>query len=152
MPDTREDILAQLVTVCAGVTGIVSAERNRTDVPLNARPAVTISGGAEQLRSQSPATRFGEKQLMELTPQITLLVRSDSGAEGGSLMSLFRNRLVAAILSDATLRAIVGTSGGCGIRYEGCNETEPTPESKEPRLDLQISFTYMLRLSDIAAA
>lgn len=151
MADIREQILARLVTVCTGVTGIVTAERNRTDVPLNARPAVTINGGAEQLLSRAPTTRFGEKQLMELTPQILLLVRSDTGSEGGSLMSLFRGRLVAAILADAILRTLVGTSGGCGIRYEGCNETEPTPESKEPRLEIQIVFTYMLRLSDIAA-
>lgn len=151
MADTREEILARLVAVCAGVTGIVSAARNRTDVPENRRPAVTIHGGAEQLLSRPGGAWFSQKQLVELTPQITVLVRADTGAEAGSLMSLFRNRLVVGILSDDELRSLVGTSGGCGIRYEGCNETEPTPESKEPRLEIQIVFTYMLRLSDIAA-
>jgi hypothetical protein len=86
---------------------------------------------------------------MELTPGIMLLVRSDTGAEGGALMSLFRGRLINAILSDTTLRGIVTTNGA--IRYEGCNEVDPTPESKEPRLEINIVFTYPLILSDLAA-
>jgi hypothetical protein len=148
--DIREQILSRLVTVCAGVTGIVSAGRNLTDVPLMARPAVLLNGGAEQMiSSPRPAARFSQIQLMELTPGITLLVRSDTGAEAGSLMSLFRGRLVAAILADTTLRGIVTTNGA--IRYEGCNEIDPSPESKEPRLEINISFTYPLRLSDLAA-
>lgn len=150
MADIREQILARLVTVCAGVTGIVSAGRNLTDVLLMSRPAVTINGGAEQMvSSPRPAARFSQVQLMELTPGIMLLVRSDTGTEAGSLMSLFRGRLVNAILSDATLRTLVTTNGG--IRYEGCNEVDPTPESKEPRLEINIVFTYPLKLSDLSA-
>lgn len=149
MADLREQILARLVTVCAGVTGVTTAGRNLTDVPLMARPAVLVNGGAEQMiSSPRPVARFSQIQLMELTPGITLLVRSDTGAEAGSLMSLFRGRLVAAILADATLRGIITTNGA--IRYDGCNEVDPTPESKEPRLELQISFAYPLRLADLA--
>lgn len=140
--------MARLVTVCAGATGVVTVGRNLTDVPLMARPAVTINGGAEQMvSSPRPAARFSQVQIMELTPQVLLLVRSDTGPEAGSLMSLFRGRLVNAILADATLRGLVTTNGG--IRYEGCNEIEPTPESKEPRLELQFVFTYPLKLSDL---
>jgi hypothetical protein len=100
------------------------------------------------LSSPRPAARFSQVQLMDLTPGIMLLVRSDTAAEAGSLMSLFRGRLVAAILADATLRSLVTTNGA--IRYDGCNEVDPTPESKEPRLELQIVFTYPLRLADLA--
>ena len=150
MADIREQILSRLVTVCEGVTGIVSAGRNLTDVPLMERPAAIVWGGAEQLLSSPrPAGRFSQVQLMELSPQVLVFVRANTGAEAGSLMSLFRSRLVNAILSDATLRTLVTTNGG--IRYEGCGETEPTPESKEPRLELQIVFTYPLKLSDLAA-
>jgi hypothetical protein len=147
--DIREQILSRLVTVCA-VTGIVTVGRNLTDVPLMQRPAVTINGGAEEMTSSPrPSARFSQVQLMELTPGIMLLVRSDTGAEGGALMSLFRGRLINAILSDTTLRGIVTTNGA--IRYEGCNEVDPTPESKEPRLEINIVFTYPLILSDLAA-
>lgn len=150
MADLREAILAQLVTVCAGVTGILTCGRNLLDVPLMQRPAVVITGGAETLLSQPrPAARFSQIQIMELVPGITLLLRADNGPEAGQLMSLFRARLVTAILGDATLRSLVTTNGA--IRYEGCNETEPLPESKEPRLELSFVFTYPLRLSDLAA-
>jgi hypothetical protein len=146
--DTRELILSRIPIVCANTTGIVSAGRNLTDVPLMQRPAAIVWGGAEQmLSSPRPSARFSEVQMMELSPQILVFVRADTGAEGGALMSLFRSRLVAAILADTTLRVLVTTNGG--IRYEGCNEVEPTPESKEPRLELQIVFTYPLKLSDL---
>lgn len=148
MADLREQILARLAVLCAAVTGVVAVARNRTDVPLTQRPAVLVNGGAEQmLSSPRPAARFSQVQLMELTPGITLLVRSED-ADAGALMSLFRGRLVNAILSDATLRGIVSTNGA--IRYDGCNEVDPTPESKEPRLELQIVFVYPLRLADLA--
>lgn len=150
MADIREQILTRLVAVCAGVTGIVAAGRNLTDVPLMSRPAVTINGGAEQMvSSPRPAARFSQVQIMELTPGITLLVRSDTGAEAGSLMSLFRGRLVNAILSDTSLRSLVTTNGA--IHYDGCNETDPSPESKEPRLELQFVFSYPLKLADLTA-
>lgn len=150
MADIREQILLRLVAVCAAVSGIQAAARNRLDVPALQRPAVLINGGGEQLLSSPrPAARFGQVQLMELTPQITLLVRSDDGNEAGALLSLYRSRLAAAILGDTSLRSLVTTNGG--IRYEGCAEPDPIPESKEARLELQIAFTYPLKLSDLAA-
>lgn len=151
MADIREQILSRLVTVCAGVTGIVSAARNLTDVPLMERPAAIVWGGAEQVQLPPTGQRYrhSEVQIMELSPQVLVFVRADTGAQAGALMSLYRSRLVNAILSDATLRTLVTSNGG--IRYEGCNEVEPTPESKEPRLELQIAFTYPLKLADLAA-
>lgn len=156
MADIREQILARLVVVCQGVTGISAVARNKLDVPGLVRPAVLINGGAEQLLSRAPAARFSEVQLMELTPQVLLLARADDGNEAGTLLSLYRNRVVVAVLGDGpgsppggTLRDLVTRNGG--IRYEGCAEPELTPESKEPRLELQFVFTYPLKLSDITA-
>jgi hypothetical protein len=145
--DIREQILSRLVTVCA-VTGIVSVARNRTDVPLTQRPAVVIVGGAEEPHIEA-RNRFSGSQVMALTPQITVLVRADDGTEAGALLSLFRSRLLVAIPADATLRSLVTANGG--IRYVGCSEQDPLPESKEPRLDLNFVFHYPLILSDLAA-
>lgn len=156
MADIREQILARLVVVCQGVTGIAAVARNKLDVPGLVRPAVLINGGAEQLLTRHERARFSQVQLMDLTPQVLLLVRADDGNEAGTLLSLYRNRVVAAVLDDGfgspvsgTLRELVTTNGG--IRYEGCAEPELTPESKEPRLELQFVFTYPLKLSDLAA-
>lgn len=156
MTDTRELILSRLVEVCAGVSGIAAATRNRPDAPANGtirpRPAVVIAGGAEQMTLAPAAGRRGyisQVQLMELSPQITILARADTGSEAGALLSLYRSRVVSAVLSDATLIGYVGTNGG--IRYEGCAEPDPLPESQEPRIDVTLVFTYPLNISDLAA-
>jgi hypothetical protein len=147
MIDLREEILQQLVAVCAAVPGIVAAVRNKREIPRLDRPAVMILGGAEQLLSRPVKHRFSEISIFELSPQVTLLVRADDGPEAGVLMSLFRARLLVAILDDPVLRNLVTTNGD--IRFEGCAELEPLPESKEPRLEMNFVFTYPLRLSDL---
>ncbi|HEX2634805.1 MAG TPA: hypothetical protein VHM22_18530 [Bradyrhizobium sp.] len=144
--DKREAILARLAALCTAISGIVSAQRNVLDVPYLQRPAVVVQDGSEErLDSPASATR-STAQRMELSPQLWLLVRG-SGAEAGALLSLYRSRIVQAVLTDTTLQDLTGTAGG--IRYEGCNVPEPTPESKEPRLDLNFTLTYTLRLSDL---
>ena len=46
--DKREAILARLVEVCAGLTGVVTAARNVLDVPSLARPAFVVQDGSEE--------------------------------------------------------------------------------------------------------
>lgn len=148
MAEPRELILSRLVAVCQGVTGVVTAARNRTDVALTQRPGVVINDGAEQLLDAPRGEQLSRVQRVELSPQILIMVRSDDGAEAGSLLTLFRNRVVNAVLSDTTLRGYVGTVGS--IRYEGCSVDPPTPESKELRMTLDIVFTYTFKLGDLA--
>jgi len=144
--DKREQILARLTTVCGSVQGIVSAKRNVLDVPLLGRPALVVQDGSEErLDAPASANRSGVQRL-QLTPQIWLLVRG-SADDAGPLMSLFRGRLIAAVLQDQTLLDLTGTSGG--IRYDGVTVNEPTPETKEPRMDVNFTFVYTLNLNDL---
>ena len=146
--DKREAILARLVEICAGLTGIVSAARNVLDVPALARPAFVVQDGSEQrLDSATSDNRSGAGRF-EMDAQCWLLVRGGAN-DVGPLMSMFRARLLNAITSDATLRSLTGTVGG--IRYEGCTVSEPTPETKEPRMDLNFTFIYTLAMSDLEA-
>jgi hypothetical protein len=144
--DKREAILARLTTLCASVTGISAAGRNRLDVAGLARPAVIIQDGTEERIDGPLSDNRSAVQRMELSPQLWLLVRAGAD-DAGPLMSLFRARLVYAITTDTTLRDLTGTTGG--IRYEGCSTPEPTPETKEPRLDINFVFTYALRTADL---
>lgn len=144
--DKREQLLARLVTLCSGVTGIVSARRNALDVPFLERPAVIIQDGGEERLDGPASDNRSQVTRIELAPQLWLLVRG-SGDEAGPLLSLYRQRILHAVLTDTTLQDLTGTVGG--IRYEGCNVPEPSPESKETRLDLNFTFTYTLRLSDL---
>jgi hypothetical protein len=146
--DTRELILARLVAVCGAVEGVAAVARNRLDVAGLARPAVLVGDGIEEMRDAPPGARYGELSRMELTPDITVIARGGTDG-GGQLMSLYRSRLLAMVLTDAELIAITGRNGG--IRYQGCLAAPPDPEGREYRLDLTLVFSYVFKLGDLGA-
>lgn len=146
--DKREAILARLTAVCAGLPGIVSAARNVLDVPSLARPAFVVQDGSEELQDSPITNNRSGVGRFELNAQCWLLIRGGAN-DVGPLMSLFRARLLSAITNDSTLRNLTGTVGG--IRYDGCTVSEPTPETKEPRMDLNFTFVYTLAMSDLEA-
>lgn len=143
--DTREVILARLVAVCGAVEGIQAVARNRLDVTALARPAIVVQDGIEEMRDSPPGARYGELSRMELTPDITVVVRAAADG-GGQLLSLYRSRVLAAVLRDAELIAATGKNGG--IRYAGCLAAPPDPEGREFRIDLTLVFSYVFRLAE----
>lgn len=147
MADQRETILNRLVAVCGAVPGINAAGRNMLAVAGLARPAVVIQDGAETLLDAPQGMRTSRAQRMELSPLIVIMLRGDDGAEGGALLTLFRSRIVAAVLTDAALLDAVVDGG---IRYEGVSVEAPGAEAREYRAELNIVFTTMFRLSDFA--
>jgi hypothetical protein len=152
MADLREQILSRLVTICASVTGIVAVGRNVLDVTGLARPSIIVHDGSESnVDGDAGRTRyrFAEVQRMELNPTVELRLRADTGAEAGSLMSLFRGRIINAVADDATLQALVTTNGQ--IAFQSFSIPEPAPETKEPRANFEFVFSYPLRRSDLAA-
>jgi hypothetical protein len=154
--DQREAILSRLVAVCGAVSGVNAVGRNRLDVGAMLRPAVIILDGSESFVNAPSGTRIDVIQRMELSPAIVLALRGDDGAEAGTLMSLYRSRIIAAVLGDAELAALVlatapGMSAAGGMRYGGCTVAIPDAEAKEHRIDLHMHFTYVFQISDIAA-
>jgi len=147
--DTREDLLARLVLVCGAVAGVRAVGRNTLDVADLNRPAVIVQDGIEQMRDIANGARYSEVGRMELSPSVTVFLRAGIGVDPGRLMSLYRSRVVAAVLTAAELIAATGRNGG--IRYEGCVALPPDAETKEHRLDLHFVFAYPFRLSDVAA-
>jgi len=149
LADPREAILTRLVVVCAAVSGIQAAVRNRLDAASLRRPAVVVHDGAEQLLDAPQGERRSRLQRMELSPGITVVIRGDDGAEAGALMTLYRSRVVHAVLNDAELIGLVGTNGG--IRYESAAVALPDAEAREYRITIEIVFTYPFYLSDLGA-
>jgi len=147
--DTREVLLARLVTVCGAVSGIRAVGRNTLDVAALNRPAVIVQDGIEQVRDIAQGARYSEVARMELAPGLTVIVRGGVGVDPGGLLSLYRARVLTAVLSDPELIAATGRNGG--IRYEGCLVPSPDPEGKEHRLDLSLVFAYPFKLADVAA-
>jgi len=147
--DTRELLLARLVEVCGAVNGVRAVGRNTLDVAALNRPAVIVQDGIEQMRDTAQGARYSEVGRMELSPGVTVFVRAGNGVDPGGLMSLYRSRVVTAVLTDAELIAATGRNGG--IRYEGCVALPPDAETKEHRLDLNFVFAYSFKLADVAA-
>jgi hypothetical protein len=148
--DTREAILAQLVTVCTGVTGVTACVRNRLDQNL-ARPAIIILDGSEVIVDTPPQPHRSQAQKIQrmgLAPAVTLLVRG--GTDAGTILSLYRSRIVAAVLGDATLADLVGKSGR--IRYDGGGVAGPEAEGPEYRMELAFTFIYIFNVNDLVEA
>jgi len=146
--DTREVLLARLVTVCGAVEGVRAVGRNTLDVAALNRPAVIVQDGIEQMRDLANGARYSEIGRMELSPSVTVFVRAGNGVDPGGLMSLYRSRVVLAVLTDAELIAATGRNGG--IRYEGCVAMAPDAETKEHRIDLTFVFAYTWKLDDLS--
>jgi hypothetical protein len=150
--DQRENILARLVVVCAAVEGVANAVRNRLDVTQLERPAIVVLDGSEHFRDAPQNTRGEDRsdiQRMDLMPAISIHVRGSDSVEGGGVLSLYRSRVVSALLNDATLLGYLGTNGR--VRYGGCTVAAPTAEGREYRIDLSLLISYVFRLQDIAA-
>lgn len=145
--DVREEILARLILVAASVTGIISTERNRLDVPGLRRPAIILHDGSEELIDVPPKERQSRIARMTLTPGLVIFARTDDATPAGPLLSAYRSKLVKGVLSDQTLLGLVGTNGA--INYHGCLMQPPMPDSREPRMDVTFLFNYVLRLSDL---
>jgi hypothetical protein len=144
MTDQREVILARLAVVCAAVTGVASVVRNATDVDKLQRPAVVILDGSEELLEADPYARGvvrSEIQRMQLTPVIEVHARGDA-----TLLSLYRSRLLLAILNDATLINAV-----TNMQYVGASVAPPAAQGREYIIQVSITFTYTFKLSDLAA-
>lgn len=142
-------LLARLVAVCGAVSGIRAVARNTLDVAALNRPAIIVQDGIEQVRDIAQGARYTEVARMELSPGLTVIVRGGVGVDPGGLLSLYRARVLTAVLTDAELIAATGRNGG--IRYEGCLVPSPDPEGKEHRLDLTLVFAYPFKLADVAA-
>lgn len=145
MADIREAILARLPEICAAVQGMVSVDRNKLDVPNLQRPGSIVQDGSAQFLDQPPSQRRStEVARFELSPKIVVMVRSGA-SDSGPLMSMFARRIIVAVLTDATLLSLTR------IRLDGLIVPEPTPESREPRVEINFVFTYPFRLSDLSA-
>lgn len=153
MSDKREAILARLLTIAAGLDGIVYAARNDINIGEEQLPAAIVLDGEEEvdddlLRRNVPALA---PMLVHMTPLVSLWV-SESTAEVGSALNALRAGLIRAVLSDSELAALAGAGGGRSsgaVRYLGC-----TPGMQEGRAVIgnivpRFRISYLLDPSEL---
>ena len=142
MTDKRESILARLVTVCEGVTGIRSARRNSTDISEQHAPYIVVYDGDETADDGDPQGRpRGSVRLVRMTPEIYLVTTGASDGLGTTING-FRASIINAILTDATLAGL--TVNGQGIRYDGCSTGLSKGTKPIGQVGLSFSFTYTI--------
>jgi hypothetical protein len=142
MTDRREAILTRLLEVAQGIEGIVTAARNKDEIPEHERPAIVILDAGEVGSEHDPAARPTQApRRVSMTPEIYILL-AGSPANVGSDLNRLRARVLKAVLTDETVRALVLDRKG--IRYEGCATGLSRGRAMEGEMGVSISFTYLL--------
>jgi hypothetical protein len=149
MTDKREQILARLLEVVENLSGVVHARRNKDEIPEHQRPAVLIFDADEQALEERDAHRAGAPQLVTMTPEILLLLGGTPESVGSDL-NAFRAKLLKAVLTDDTLKSIIGADGRNGhIRYVGCATSLGHGRMMEAEMGVSIAFTYVLKPAEL---
>lgn len=145
--DRREEILARLAAIAAGIDGVKTAARNKDEFSDLARPAVVLIDGDEEAHDSDPPTRpTTAPRLVALKPEIVILLSGAPESVGSSLNAL-RTALIKAILTDAILIGIVHDR--IGTRYIGCVINIGRGRAVEGELRLHFVFTYALRAEEL---
>lgn len=146
MTDVREDILARLLEVVAGVPNIKTAQRNNVDLTEDHLPAVVVFDGDEETngaedRSARPANRPYVARMM---PEIIVSEQRDGAA---SELSALRREILTRVLNDPMLKQHVGGNGA--IRYLGCQTDFGWIRSQLNAMNVQFVFQYPLKIEEL---
>jgi hypothetical protein len=151
MASGRETILARLLLIAQGTSGINAAVRNAADAAGLTRPAIIIHDGSETRLDGPLSERFSRRQNRELTPEIFILAYA-SEPDVGTLLNQCAERFLSALTQDTELLAAIGadpsgTTADGEIRYESCVLEPAVAESRERRMLLTIVFTYPYKVA-----
>ena len=141
--DKREQILARLVEVATGVSGISTVTRNSDEISEHKRPAIAVFDSDESTDEAAERQDHPGRapNLVVMTPELLILLGTSPESVGPSLNAL-RAKLVKAVLTDAQLIALAGANGR--VRYAGCSTHLGHGRSMEGSMGVQFSFAYVL--------
>jgi len=151
MVDVREDILARLLEVVAGIPNLRSAHRNNVDIPEDQLPAAIVFDGDEETNDAIDATMRPPNRptLVTMTPEIVIAQQAD---EAGSDITTLRRELIKRVLYDTELNEQIvktGRHGNGAIRYLGCQTDVGWMRSLHGALRAQFMFKYTLKPEDL---
>lgn len=145
MADPREDILARLQTVLAGVSGMTGCERNPVNLSDGDYPHAVLFDGDEAPRGDTPENQKPAKAaapIMVMRPEIWIR-DSKASAEIGTTMNAHRAAVIKAVLTDATLAAL--TYNGTGVHYEGAATGFTKDRKTLGEVAVNFSLEYLLK-------
>lgn len=144
--DRRELILDATFEALKLVPGILSAYRNRGELPEDKRPAITMLDADERAdeRAFDKGRLASAPNIMVLRPEIyILLTNKEPKNEGvGQELSVLRREVLKVTLWNNTLKNIVGSNGE--IRFEGCSTDMASGRSMQGQMQVHLAFKYPL--------
>jgi hypothetical protein len=151
MTDVREDILARLLEVVAGIPNLRAAYRNNVDIPEDQLPAAIVLDGDEESDGASDVSmkQSHRPYNVQMTPEIIIAQQAD---EVGSDLTTLRRELIRRVLTDTELNEQIvktGRHGNGAIRYLGCQTDLGWMRSLHGALRAQFMFKYTLRPDDL---
>lgn len=149
MTDRREQILARLVVIAQGIAGVGTVVRNQPDTTGTASSAAvvifdgdeSVDGGGVGRGRPSTAPVF-----VEMSPELQIRAGRPSATIGAVINGL-RVLMVKAVLSDASLRTILGANGE--IRYGGLNTELARGKTMMAEMGLVFEMRYPLIQSEL---
>jgi hypothetical protein len=151
LADVREDILARLLQIVAGIPNIRSAQRNNVEIPEDQLPAAIVFDGDEETDdaadvSMRPANR---PTIVRMHPEIIIAQQDD---EVGSDLTTMRRGLIKLVMTDTMLNEQIvktGRFGNGAIRYLGCQTDLGWGRSLFGALRAQFMFKYALKIEEL---
>lgn len=140
MADTRELILARLLTVVSGLAGVTTAARNLDDIEDIALPAVVLFDGAEEAAENPVATGLAGN-VVTMQPSLLVLL-GGTPEEIGTTINEWRAKVLKAVLGDATLATLCRGARPAGARYVGCEVSLAAGSDSKAELTLTLAISY----------
>ena len=140
--DKREAILQRLVEIAAGIEGVATAVRNQDEISERSRPAIAIFDADESAAEHAGEHPGRAPNIVEMSPELLILLGAKPEMVGTALNAL-RAKLIKAVLADQQLIALAGSNGY--VRYAGCGTHLGHGRSMEGSMNMQFSFSYVLR-------
>lgn len=139
--DKREAILQRLLVVAAGIDAGFEAKRNETRLSEKQKYVVLLDGEENAVASDPTRLTASSPRRVEMTPEVQFRVGAEAD-DIGTVLNRLRIRLIAAVLTDATLLGL--TVNSHSIRYEGSNMVAERGRSMEGGIGVAFTFTYAL--------
>jgi len=157
--DKRELILLRMKAILDDVPGIISAWRDRGEIPPTDKetaaanlPALVLLDGTEDIKiSTSGKNQYGKipATIFTLKPQIYIILMPQAEPLNtlGELLSAFRISIYKAITTDPGLLGLLGTSGG--IEYRGSVSDMQSGGSLEGQMRLDFWLDYVFNPAEL---
>jgi len=151
MSDKRELILARLFIVLGTIPGVDACVRNRGDLPVNKRPAITLLDGDESAKESTfDRGRMGASpNIVVMSPEIYVVLADNKQSPQliGPALNAFRAAIIKAVLTDAELQNLVGGNGE--IRYEAAVTDLARGRTIDGEIGIHISFKYVINPNEL---